>query len=627
MAAGTSTSTRSLWSLAPGPSQQSQPSPSSSSESDEYTIVRDNELGVDTLFLRVNGQPAQSRRTGEVYNRPVVSVRRNKEMMEFPFISTQFTLEDGKMVKLPVDAADIDSLSEQFSSGENFTLDDLALQPQFHSTPKARPDIQPRRKRMKLDPGRNANCDAAGKFRGVVEVPLLSIKKAAKGLTLIETNHVRVESFKAMIRGSKGIHLPVLPVMTDGSWEQENCEEASYILLGGYSIWEALMDLSSEDRYSCYRRVLVKIYEGLSPSEALQVGALFQQEQTLLIDDVPTLQAKVGMCRRLLYAMHDVDETQEPPSSVKVEWRTQAAAALGIVASARKELKPLEATFQLALYSKRCFEKLQRLFNWYEEEHGKPMKQSVFLSLQGLAEPDRFHILTKLVNGSLQLEDVKREASRLKKTSVIRSLFVQLANSASWEDCAREYPAHTKTEVLDHFIDMDFKKSIPREFVDFVSEAKAAAESGSSSFEHLQMDPVSLVVIEVESKEAVKVKRKLKILKSGTKHVAVLAEGIEVAAAWQAGLRKEGFNEIQESSIIKETHVCHLITATSEDTLVKLPRMISEDQAFSMMIQSFSKCGDSIGVDGDMEELRSTTTALGRTVRSLWRTGELSQII
>lgn len=79
-------------------------------------------------------------------------------------------------------------------------------------------------------------------------MPIQQIKKAAKGLTLVEAKHTRVESFKATIRGNKGIHLPVLPVMAEGAWEQENCENTSYILLGGYSVWEALVDLSSEER-------------------------------------------------------------------------------------------------------------------------------------------------------------------------------------------------------------------------------------------------------------------------------------------------------------------------------------------------------------------------------------------
>lgn len=48
----------------------------------------------------------------------------------------------------------------------------------------------------------------------------------------------------------------------------------------------------------------------------------------------------------------------------------------------------------------------------------------VFINLQGLVEPDRFNILTKLVNGSLKLDEVKIEATQLKRTNLIRQMFV-----------------------------------------------------------------------------------------------------------------------------------------------------------------------------------------------------------
>lgn len=76
----------------------------------------------------------------------------------------------------------------------------------------------------------------------------------------------------------------------------------------------------------------------------------------------------------------------------------------------------------------------------------------VFVSLQGLVEPDRFAMLTKLVNGSLKLEEVKIEATRLKRTNLIRQMFVQLSSQSSWEACRKQFPAHTETEALDNFI-------------------------------------------------------------------------------------------------------------------------------------------------------------------------------
>lgn len=49
--------------------------------------------------------------------------------------------------------------------------------------------------------------------------------------------------------------------------------------------------------------------------------------------------------------------------------------------SSLQDLKTLEPTFQLALYSARCYGRLTRIFTWHEAEFGKPMKQSVSVIL------------------------------------------------------------------------------------------------------------------------------------------------------------------------------------------------------------------------------------------------------
>eukprot|EP00057_Strongylocentrotus_purpuratus_P019187 XP_011673661.1 PREDICTED: uncharacterized protein LOC763112 [Strongylocentrotus purpuratus] len=486
--------------------------------------------------------------------------------------------------------------------------------------------MQPRRKKQKLTIGTTQDSDSQGNFKGVVEVPLRTLKRASREFTLVQSSHCRVEAFKAALKANEGIQLPLLPVLVEGSWDQENAEESSYILLGGYSLFEALLDLSNDDR-----RVLVHVHEGLTPTEALQVGALFQQEQSLLVDDIPTLEAKVNVCRRLLYAMHDIDETEEPPNNVKLEWRTQSAASLGIVTSSRKELKPLETTFQLALYSKRCHEKLIRLFRWYEEQHGKAMKTSMFLYLQGLTEVDKFDVLCKLVNGTLKVEEVKVEATRLKQLSTIKHIFKELTKKATWEECCEEFPAHTQTAALDYFMSMNFKKAVPMEFIDYVREAEKSAENGSSSYEHLRMAPVSLIVLEVKSKESEKLKRVLDNLKKGSTHVAVLAKGVQVAAKWQTEMRRQGFSLLHEAAIIKETQVCHLIIGAGEEgsrqSTFEMPMILQEKQAFQSLIEQLTDYGDEISMADEMQELSSIASSLGRRARVMGKKGELSKVV
>lgn len=86
---------------------------------------------------------------------------------------------------------------------------------------------------------------------GIAEVPLHTIKLAAKGEVLAEVNHERVEVFKESITRSKDIKRPVLPVLVEGDsndWEKENAESFSYILLGGYSLCQALRDICTDEK-------------------------------------------------------------------------------------------------------------------------------------------------------------------------------------------------------------------------------------------------------------------------------------------------------------------------------------------------------------------------------------------
>lgn len=97
-----------------------------------------------------------------------------------------------------------------------------------------------------------------------------------------------------------------------------------------------ILPFSLIHRFSHYNQVTVKVFEGLTPWEVLQVGSRFLQEQQLLSDDLPSLGAKVDVCRRLLYALHELEEENEPPKVVSPDWRVQAAAAIGFVASSRR---------------------------------------------------------------------------------------------------------------------------------------------------------------------------------------------------------------------------------------------------------------------------------------------------
>ena len=86
-------------------------------------------------------------------------------------------------------------------------------------------------------------------FTGCFEVPLSQIRRASPAFTLIEGKAAKVETLKAELKTIPNYNIPVLPVMVqDENWDGSNVEDADYFLLGGYSLWEAIVDLSDDER-------------------------------------------------------------------------------------------------------------------------------------------------------------------------------------------------------------------------------------------------------------------------------------------------------------------------------------------------------------------------------------------
>ena len=64
------------------------------------------------------------------------------------------------------------------------------------------------------------------------------------------TSHDRIEAYKSSLQSDKGMLQPVLPVLVEGgNWEKENVGTFKYILLSGYSLFQAMCDLAADDRY------------------------------------------------------------------------------------------------------------------------------------------------------------------------------------------------------------------------------------------------------------------------------------------------------------------------------------------------------------------------------------------
>lgn len=75
---------------------------------------------------------------------------------------------------------------------------------------------------------------------------------------------------------------------------------------------------------------------------------------------------------------------------------------------------------------------------------------------------------------------MKVEAADLKQMRALKTAFLRLTNTDSWEDALDKYPQFASEEQLRKFIRMDLNKSIPRPFADFCTRAKLSG-SGSDS--------------------------------------------------------------------------------------------------------------------------------------------------
>ena len=76
----------------------------------------------------------------------------------------------------------------------------------------------------------------------------------------------------------------------------------------------------------------------------------------------------------------------------------------------------------------------------------------MFTSLQGLTEVEKYALLTKAVNGEVDISQIKMEAKRMKGLQAVRIEFQLLTKKRSWQECCREYPDYTRDCDLEQFI-------------------------------------------------------------------------------------------------------------------------------------------------------------------------------
>ncbi len=85
-----------------------------------------------------------------------------------------------------------------------------------------------------------------------------------------------------------------------------------------------------------------------------------------------------------------------------------------------------------------------------------------------------------MINGECSLADLKLEAADIKQMRALKTAFLRLTNTGTWEEASEKYPAFASEQHLRKFMRMDLNKCIPQPFADFCTRAKLSESDPDS---------------------------------------------------------------------------------------------------------------------------------------------------
>lgn len=104
-----------------------------------------------------------------------------------------------------------------------------------------------------------------------------------------------------------------------------------------------------------------------------------------------------------------------------------------------------------------------------------------FKPLRGIPAATRKNLLTQLRDKEISFPELSSSCKRTKKMEEVKKHFLKYLHLDSWEVAIEKYPAYTKKERMEAFIDLDFKKDItPSAFVAYCKQAKCSILSQES---------------------------------------------------------------------------------------------------------------------------------------------------
>lgn len=130
-------------------------------------------------------------------------------------------------------------------------------------------------------------------------------------------------------------------------------------------------------------------------------------------------------------------------------------------------------------------------------------KQQYLAPIRRLEEEDQISLLGKVVRGEWSLQELKTGAAEVKQMMAVKTAFLRLTNTRTWQEAEEKYPTFACESQMLHFIRLDLSKAIPQCFTDFCTRAKLSeGQSNSAVADSVLVQHGSFAACVVESKMA-----------------------------------------------------------------------------------------------------------------------------
>ena len=105
-------------------------------------------------------------------------------------------------------------------------------------------------------------------------------------------------------------------------------------------------------------------------------------------------------------------------------------------------------------------------------------KQHYITPIRGLPEKDQCALLHKIIEREISLSELKEHSATLKSMATLKTAFVKITNSESWDKAVELFPNYASEINLKRFLGCDLKKTIPKLFYDYCHKAKTNEVGG-----------------------------------------------------------------------------------------------------------------------------------------------------